>query len=378
MNNLTVSSSRSTSERIVRCLMISLELTLIAVVVRMFHVEEHRHLFPMLCVASAGFVIHTWLPHSWRMGFFALLSATCILLVLGATNGGYLLITGTLLIGVCYLPVRNHLRTGLLIAAGAALAYFRTAHPFPLWPILGSMFMFRLACFVYDCRRLPVMPSPAVTLSYFFMLPNVCFPLFPVIDFRKFGGTWYDEDEWQIYQTGIKWMIHGLGHLLLYRFLRFSVVPEFREIQDIPQLMFFMGTNYALYLQVSGQFHLIAGVLHLFGFNIGRTHYLYFLASGCSDIWRRINIFWKDFMTKFFFFPSFFFLRAQGASTKAAIVLSIFCVFVCTWLLHSWQTFWILGRFPISVSDASLWLGAGLCVSANALWESRGKKRRGH
>ena len=32
------------------------------------------------------------------------------------------------------------------------------------------------------------------TLSYFFMLPNACFPLFPVIDYKTFRRNYYDED----------------------------------------------------------------------------------------------------------------------------------------------------------------------------------------
>ncbi|MBL8849938.1 MAG: hypothetical protein JNG89_09645, partial [Planctomycetaceae bacterium] len=51
-------------------------------------------------------------------------------------------------------------------------------------------------------------------------------------------------------------------------------------------------------------------------------------------------------------------------------------VFVATWLLHSWQTFWLLGRFPLTANDAALWLGAGTCVAVNSLWEMRSSRRR--
>src|SRR5690606_7052204 len=92
-----------------------------------------------------------------------------------------------------------------------------------------------------------------------------------------------------------------------------------------------------------------------------------------SDIWRRINIYWKDFMTKCFFYPALYGLRSRGASLNVALVASVFVVFVATWLLHSWQTFWLLGRFPVTMNDAVLWLGAGSCVAVNALLETRRK-----
>ena len=51
------------------------------------------------------------------------------------------------------------------------------------------------------------------TLAYFFLLPNITFPLFPVVDFATFRRTWYDRDAFVIYQEGIQWTARGLTHL---------------------------------------------------------------------------------------------------------------------------------------------------------------------
>ena len=166
-------------------------------------------------------------------------------------------------------------------------------------------------------------------------------------------------------------MIRGIAHLLAYRFIRLNLVPEVYELHRFSRVIVFMLTNYALYVQVSGQFHLITGILHLFGWNLSKTHNCYFLASSFSDIWRRINIYWKDFLAKLVFYPAFYALRGRGAATRPAMILSSLLVFVATWLLHSWQTFWLLGRFPLTVNDACLWLGAGVAVAVNIAWESR-------
>lgn len=127
---------------------------------------------------------------------------------------------------------------------------------------------------------------------------------------------------------------------------------------------------------VSGQFHLICGILHLFGFNLPRTHNWYFLASSPSDIWRRINIYWKDFMSKIVFLPVFFRVRALGPIT--ALIVAVQAVFCCTWLAHSWQYWWLLGKFPITVNDAAVWLGAGVLVTLSLLVERRQGSARRH
>lgn len=364
------------SERAAKLLMLLCELVLVAAVVFLFNIEGHRHFFPVFCVIVGGFVIHTWLPMRFRIHFFALLSITCVMFVLGAANGLRVLGAGGALIGICYLPISFRKRLAMLVTVGAALVIMRIQFPLPFWPVLGSMFMFRLIIYVYDCRRATKMPPLSSSISYFFLLPNACFPLFPVVDYKTFRDTWYDEDEWEIYQRGVTWIVRGLIHLLLYRYIKSNLVPEPYELYDIPHVALFMLTNYALYLQVSGQFHLITGLLHLFGFNLPRTHKLFFLASSFSDIWRRINIYWKDFMTKLFFFPMCFALRSRGVSVGPAIVAGVFCVFVATWLLHSWQTFWLLGRFPMTINDACLWLGVGTCVAVNGVFDSRRRTQR--
>ncbi|MGD9855100.1 MAG: hypothetical protein AB7U20_09145, partial [Planctomycetaceae bacterium] len=371
----TGSDRREGRTRIANFLLVMLELALVWCLVSLFDIERRRHFLPVYCLIVGGFAVHAWLPRPFRLPFFALLSAACVPFVLGTTNGLWVLGIGGALIGVCYLPVGFRWRLLLLAAAAAVLVVLRGERPSPVWPVLGSMFMFRLIVYVYSTRKAAQRPPWAESVSYFFLLPNACFPLFPVVDYRTFRDSWDSAEEWDTYQRGITWIVRGLAHLLLYRYIKAHLVPEAYELYDVPHLAWFMVTNYALYLQVSGQFHLITGLLHLFGFDLPRTHHHFFLASSFTDIWRRINIYWKDFLTKLFFFPAFYALRSRGAPIGPATVLGVMCVFVATWLLHSWQTFWLLGRFPMTANDAALWLGVGVCVAANALLDARRGER---
>src|SRR5207249_6387589 len=89
-----------------------------------------------------------------------------------------------------------------------------------IWPILGSMFALRLMIYLYDLKHQSAPFSFWRSVGYFFMLPNVCFPLFPVIDYQTFCRTYDKEkDRTRSYQTGIDWMLRGAVHLLLYRLI---------------------------------------------------------------------------------------------------------------------------------------------------------------
>jgi hypothetical protein len=357
---------------------ILIQLALAALVIRQFQLES-RTFYRVFLLAVVAFPIHAVLPLKLRMPFFAAVSFAGIGLVFGVRDGAMLIGAGLALIGACHLPVRFPIRIAIVIALGAAMALAR-AGVMPsvlapaVWPILGSMFMFRIAVYLYALSHDDTPPTIARTLSYFFMLPNVCYALFPVVDYTTFGRTYYDDDAAAIYQRGVKWIARGLVHLLLYRlvYLHLTLDPtEIRSLGDVAQSLLAV---FFLYLRVSGQFHLIVGILHLFGFHLPETHRLYFLASSISDYWRRINIYWKDFMMKLVFYPSFFQLRRMG--DKVALIASTLLVFVATWALHSYQWFWLRSEFPITPQDILFWGLLGGLVTLNTLRETkRGRKR---
>jgi D-alanyl-lipoteichoic acid acyltransferase DltB (MBOAT superfamily) len=359
-------------------LIVAAEVTLVVLVVRQFQVESTAFLRIML-LAFAGFVVHAWLPLPWRMPFFALLSLGAIGLVLGPREGAWLVGVGLLLIGVCHLPVSFGFRVTLLVALGALLVLGRADWlPAPwskaVWPILGSMFMFRLIVYLYDLRHGSVPFSLWRSLGYFFLLPNVCFPLFPIVDYKTFRRVDYDADAFQIYQRGVDWMARGITHLILYRAVYYYLTLAPSEVADPGRLAQFLVANFLLYLRVSGQFHLIVGLLHLFGFHLPETHHRYYLASSFTDFWRRINIYWKDFMLKIFYYPVYFKLRAWGPTP--ALVVSTLMVFAVTWLLHSYQWFWLRGSFLLAWTDVSFWAVLAVLVVTNALWETKHGRAR--
>jgi len=347
------------------------QFALLVLLVRQFEIES-RAFFQLSVLAWCGFVVHAILPLKWRLPFFAALSVASILVVLGVEVGLWLFGLGLLLIGLCHLPIDFWKRVVLIAAVASIFALMRAGlleAPWSgaIWPILGSMFMFRLAIYLYDLRHRKIQPSLARTIGYFFMIPNVCFPLFPVIDYTRFNKHYYDQEDYLIYQRGIEWMFRGIVHLLLYRLIYHNFVLDPSEVNSIGTFVQYSLAAFLLYLRVSGLFHLAVGMLLMFGFNLHETHRLYYFASGFTDFWRRINIYWKDFMMKLFYYPVRFYLRGSGEFTS--ILIGTLVVFTGTWVLHSYQWFWLRGDVLLEWHDGLFWAILAVLVIVNSLYE---------
>jgi D-alanyl-lipoteichoic acid acyltransferase DltB (MBOAT superfamily) len=366
----------------IRCWRELAQLGLAVAVVYAFSIEgvAFRSLFAL---AAVGFVVNLALPLQYRLPFFVILSVGGAALTLGVADAAWLIGAGLVLIALSHLPASGRIRVTAIVAAGLVLAaaragLFGVPWSSAVWPVLGSMFMFRLALYVHatsfgGAKGAVQGRGWLSTLAYFFMLPNLVFPLFPVVDFQTFVRTHYDRDEKTIYEQGMLWVTRGLVHLLLYRFVYQRLLLDPAEVASLGDLVQFMLSTFLLYLRVSGQFHLIVGILHLFGFRLPETHKLYYLAHSFTELWRRINIYWTEFMMKLVFYPTYF--RVKKLGPTRALVVSTAAVFVTTWILHSYQWFWLRGGFPMTPQDVFFWGALGALVIVGAVRESKAVRR---
>jgi D-alanyl-lipoteichoic acid acyltransferase DltB (MBOAT superfamily) len=353
------------------------QLLLAALVVYLYHVEGANFL-RLFLLATAGFAVNLVLPLTYRLPFFVALSLTGAIVMFGFADAAWLVACGLVLIGLCHLPFSMTVRAVVLVATGTLLAVsrgglFQSPWSAAVWPILGSMFMFRLVLYMMALKSGQADKSVWGALAYFFMLPNLAFPLFPVIDYQTFRRNYYDRDETAIYEQGMLWIARGLVHLLLYRFVYHSVLNDPVDVVTLGDLAQFMLGTFLLYLRVSGQFHLIVGLLHLFGFRLPETHKLYYLAHSFTELWRRINIYWTDFMMKAVFYPTYFKVKKLGPTR--ALVVATTAVFFATWILHSYQWFWLRGGFPLTMQDTLFWGILGALVVLGAVKELQRTKK---
>jgi D-alanyl-lipoteichoic acid acyltransferase DltB (MBOAT superfamily) len=236
--------------------------------------------------------------------------------------------------------------------------------------------MFRLMIYLYEMKHAKKPERPGDVISYFFLLPNFAFHLFPVIDYRTLRRGYFAIDIHESQRTGLRYLLRGTTHLLLWRLIYHDVLPKTDEVHNLATLALFVVSNYLLYLRVSGQFHLACGLLHLFGYKLPETHHHYFLATSFTDYWRRINIYWKDFMVKMVFNPVAF--RLKRLPQAVTLSIATVCVFLTTWLTHGYQAFWLRGSWGFTVPDALFWGILGLFVVINVLNDARQPRARRH
>jgi len=365
---------------IMRALPVLAQLVLMALVVRGFALESPAF-GRVFALAVAGYALQMLLPDGLRLPLFAALSAGGAVIVFGPAQAAWLWAVGLALIGLAHLPLPFGWRIAAILVAGAALALFRGGVWTPpwspiIWPIFGAMFMFRLIVYLYDLRNRAAPFGFWRALAYFFMLPTVCFPLFPVVDYKTMWRGWTRaEDAAPVHQRGVEWILRGLVQLLLYRLVYHSFSVDAASVQHASQALVYLVRPYLLYLRICGSFHLVIGMMHLYGFALPATSHNWVLASNFTDYWRRINIYWKDFLQKIVFNPVYFRLsKRMGAAASLAVATLI--AFFATWALHSYQWFWIRKAFPVAWQDIVFWSAMGTAVLANMLIEARRGRRR--
>jgi hypothetical protein len=339
----------------------------------------------LAAVGFAGFTLHYFTPLRWKKWLFVALSLVGGAWVLawdtGASGPLRVLLPVSavglaLAVGVCFyaclrLRASFGVRLGLVLAITALFAWLRAIAflPGPYFLVLGSIFMFRMILYVYEVKVGRQPETFADFCSYFFLLPNFHFVLFPVIDYNVFKKSFYALDIHDTAQRGIAWMVRGTLQLLVYRYLYHNLVVGPEDVHSPATLAQFVFVPFWLYLKVSGHFHVIVGMLHLFGYSLPETNRRYFLSSSFTDFWRRINIYWKDFMIKMFYYPAYF--RFRRRSETLALVLATLLVFAATTVLHGYQMFWLHGMFTITSSDLAFWGILGGLVLLTVLYETR-------
>src|SRR4029078_4345236 len=149
--------------------LILVQLGLLTLLLRQFQIESAA-LIRLALVAFWGCAVHALLPMRYRLPFFVALSLAGIVLVLDIVNSVWIVGIGLVLIGICHLPVSFRIRGLLLLIVGSLLVALRAKWGEApalecIWPILGSMFMFRLIVYCYFLRHDKAPVSPVRTLA---------------------------------------------------------------------------------------------------------------------------------------------------------------------------------------------------------------------
>ncbi len=369
---------QSTSTNLLSYLGILLQLGLLAAVIHIFQIEADLGLtefWPLLCGA---FCIHALAPLRYRpIIFFASFVAT-LAFFLGEANALKVMLMGLSLFGLCHLPISLGIRKALVLIAGlllAAMTIGLIASPISSYQmrILTTLFMFRIILYLYELKYEKKKASIWQRLNYFFLLPNIIMPLFPIVDYQGFQKTYFNQKDTVIYQRGVDLILWSIICLLIYRGLYHFGIPSMAEVHGLEGVMHYIIATYLTVIRLVGLLSLSVGILRLFGYNLSDIFNYMFFASSFADLFRRINIYWKDFLMKVCYYPAYF--RLRKIAPAYALTLATMVTFFFTWFFHLFQWFWVLGSNPFRDTSVIYWGIFGVIATINTLFE--GKKKKG-
>ena len=233
--------------------------------------------------------------------------------------------------------------------------------------------MFRLILYLHELKHERGQVSIWQRIAYFLMLPNLVFPIFPIVDYNAFKRKYYDTQEIKIYQRGVHLMAKSVFLILLYRIL-YYVAPPVGDINNVKDLFNYIVMAYLMMVRLVGVLTFAVGSLCLFGFNLPDIFNHMFFAKDFGDLWRRVNIYWRDFLVKIVFNPIYFRLKKRG--TKFALIVATILLIIPNWFFHSYQWFWALGNFPVKIAEILTWISLGLLVTATVAYQLYKKKKK--
>ncbi|MBX7093278.1 MAG: hypothetical protein K1X56_01030 [Flavobacteriales bacterium] len=243
-------------------------------------------------------------------------------------------------------------------------------------PFFGVMFMFRGISFYYE-NSIGKIKSPwIIKWNYFAMIPNLFFFLFPIIDYRKFTGNYYSVPVFMIWKSALRHLALGLFYYILYRWINLSFINDPIDVIEASLVVKYFFFGFALSLRMVGIFYIGLALIECWGYQYEDVFGNYFSAHSFTNLWQKINVFWREFMLRIFYYPLYFRIKNYFSSEAFRIGLTIAIVFLLSAFLHTWQQFWISGNFVIRLTDLVFWMTFGFGIAFDAIRSLKKRKEK--
>ncbi len=327
----------------------------------------------LLPISAVGSVISILTPQKRRLHFFLFLSIVALTLFHGIYTGAVVFLLAVTLNFALWFSFRKAVLCFACVLMALVVGregWFGDTSGLVSYPVVGSFLIFRGALLLFERSLALTRESSLVELrmSYLMMLPNAAFLIFPPIGFQRFQNAYDPSFRFEVYLRCLIFLTRGVLNIIIYRVLYQYWAIAITDVADPIGLIRFVTGSYAIAFKISGIMNMAIGVLCLFGFDMPKVFNHFVLAENFSDLWRRINIYWRDLMVELFFNRLFFVFRKL--SINARLVFSTFSLFVITAVFHTIQEYWLVGVFKLNIGDFIFWLGFGVLVSAEVLHET--------
>src|SRR5271166_3647354 len=184
-----------------------LQLGLLVAIFKRYQIEG-RAFLALANLALLALPVHYLAPYRWKKPLFLAVSIAGLFWVFGTLAATIVLGLSAVLLSVCFLPLSWTARAILLAALAAGLAAARSQAVFSsvppnVWPVLASMFMFRMMIYMYEIKHAKGPETLWDGAGYFLLLPNFCFMHFPVVDYRTMQRGYFAIDVHAIQRRGL-------------------------------------------------------------------------------------------------------------------------------------------------------------------------------
>ncbi|HWY11764.1 MAG TPA: SGNH/GDSL hydrolase family protein [Bacteroidia bacterium] len=340
-----------------------------AYLISYLEIEKNKGFDKVALILTAAFLAYTFIPLKLRKLFLF-----GLVFVIETYLFGIKILIGITILLIYFVVityVKNKQFRMILIIASVLLGILITSKIFILPHIrLIVMFtaLFLMLRYIFLLYELNYFKKPPVfidRLCYLFLIPSACFPLFPVVSPVEYLKSFYDHPSEISFRRGLNWITIGIFHLLIYRVIYMYFSPSSYDITSFGMWIWFIFSAYSLIFRLSGLFYLAVGFLQLFGFKLPLVFNHVYFASGFADLWRRVNLYWRAFMIRVFYYPLVF--KFKKFNSKPFVFFATLTMFGCTWALHSWQWYWIKGSYYFYSTDVLFWFILGCFVATNAV-----------
>lgn len=332
-------------------------------------IENNQRFHKVAIILTGAFFLYILVPLKYRKLFLVALTFFIEVYLLGVKLALGVFVMMLYFVALTYIRNKTLRSVAVVISTLICILIFSKiiAVPFVRHVLLfGALFlMLRYIYFLYELNYFKTPPLFIDRLGYLFLIPNACFPLFPALDPKEYLTSFYNVPSAVSLNRALHNVTVGIIHLLIYRIIYLYFSPSTYEIEGFWDWLVFILSSYSLIFRLSGLFYLAIGFLELFGFKfLPVFDYVYF-ASGFADLWRRVNLNWRAFMMRVFYYPLMFKLKQYNP--KIVLFVCINIMFFVTWFLHSWQWYWIKGSYYFYATDMIFWGILGLMISINSV-----------
>ena len=332
-------------------------------------IEKNKGFDKVAILLTGAFLFYIFVPLKFRKLFLVGLAFAVETYLFGFKMSVGVLFVLIYFVGLTYISKKQIRLVMVIISVGVGIAITSKFISFPqirlIFMLSGLLLMLRYIYFLYELNYFKKAPVFIDRLCYLFLIPNACFPLFPALNPNEYLNSYYDKPSEISFKRALHWISCGIFHLLIYRVIYLYFSPSAYDIDGFGMWLWFILSSYSLIFRLSGLFYLAMGFLQLFGFNLPNIFNHVYFATGFPDLWRRVNLYWRAFMIRVFYYPLVF--KFKKANQKVVVGTATLLMFGLTWLLHSWQWYWIKGSYYFYPTDMLFWFTLGVIISVNAV-----------